>query len=145
MTRMWSLPLQLKDQLAKAKDKIKDLGPENATLRELLKAADRANDDLKAKLAALAAAANKRRGILDDEVAELTGSADALAADLRARDAELQDAKENVLQVCMAFPQEPQWCCFLPWLQTHAQMTLTLTRFFCMSGCCSSKKRQEGR
>ena len=99
MTRMWSLPLQLKDQLAKAKDKIKDLGPENATLRELLKAADRANDDLKAKLAALAAAANKRRGILDDEVAELKGSADALAADLRARDAELQDAKENVLQV----------------------------------------------
>ena len=111
-------------------------------MRELLKAADRANEDLKAKLAALAAAANKRRGILDEEIAELEDSADALAADLRARDAELQGAKENVLQVCLAHSTLRSLQCLLPRHQITLKSITDVHLFACQAADQARKAKK---
>ena len=85
--------------MAEAKQQLKDLNLENAKLRELLKVADRANEDLVTRLAALATSADRRRRLLDGEMEELRGSAEAMAAGLNAWDIELQSAKHNAVQV----------------------------------------------
>ena len=92
----------LKGALAEANGRIKDLGLENAKLRELLKAAECANEDLKAELDALVGAASQRHGAFDDELVQLQEQADALDAELKDRDADLELAAEEVAKVCAA-------------------------------------------
>ena len=111
LARLKAANARLKAKIKELEDslgKIKDLNLEKAELMDLLRAAERAKEDYEGLAAARDAATTSRHELLNEEMADLHDRADALAAELRARDADLKRARNSCSQV-----SPPSYVCLL--------------------------------
>ena len=149
LARLAAVNARLKAKLKELEDsagKIKDLNLEKAKFMDLLKAAERAKEDLEGLAAARGAATNNRHDLLNDEMADLHDRADALAAELKARDADLKRARGTTAKVNIlpsyVYCLQHVVLDLLGWRPMAWPLKLWL---LCSTGCCGGSRCQEGR